>query len=127
MGRKVSSLVLNAAGMQNSNTSTSCTLCNLCIAIITLFMWLVRFSIMSFSKQTLDCYSMITVNALYDIILAVLWMYSASIQNLGDFSDPEQISLRPWYLERGCAEAWKGNLYGCEIMRWSYGLSIFAA
>ena len=86
-----------------------------------------RFSIMSFSKQTLEFYSTITVNALYDAILAVLWMYSASLQNSGDFSDPEHISLRPWYLERGCAGAWKENMYGCEVMRWSYGLSVFAA
>ncbi|KAL1801408.1 hypothetical protein ACET3X_001750 [Alternaria dauci] len=54
----------------------SCTLCNLCIAIVTLFVWLVRFSIMSFSKQVLDFYTTISINALYDVLLAGLWIYN---------------------------------------------------
>jgi hypothetical protein len=90
-------------------------------------MWLVRFSIISFSKQVLDFYTTITINALYDIILAGLWIYSAYIQDLGDFSDPKHISLRPWYLEHECAEASLPTRYGCDIMKWSYGLSVFAA
>ncbi|KAB2109567.1 hypothetical protein AG0111_0g1842 [Alternaria gaisen] len=105
----------------------SCTLCNLCIAIVTLFIWVVRFSIMSFSKQVLDFYATITINALYDVLLAGLWIYSACLQDLGDFSDPKHISLRPWYLERGCSEASLSTRYGCELMRCSYGLSVFAA
>jgi hypothetical protein len=120
-------LRLNIVATWNPNTSSSCTLCNLLIAVTTLFIWLVRLSIMSFSRHTLDFYATITINALYDVVLAGLWIYSTSLQDSGDFSDPEHISLQPWYLERGCAEAWSSNQYGCKIMKWSYGLSVFAA
>ncbi|RAQ99583.1 hypothetical protein DDE82_008097 [Stemphylium lycopersici] len=77
--------------------------------------------------QSLDLYATITTNAMYDVLLAGLWVCSAVLQDSGDFSDPKHISIRPWYLDRGCEDAWPWTRGGCEVMRTSYGLSILAA
>lgn len=34
---------------------------------------------------------------------------------------------RPWYLVRGCEEAWRGNRAWCRIAKWEYGWAIMAA
>lgn len=106
---------------------TSSTSCYLCIAIFTMFLWVVRFKINHLSGQSLDHHATITINALYDVILIGLWVYSATTQSSGDLSDPSHIGMRPWYLDRGCDEAWPENWGACEVMRVSYGLSIFTA
>ncbi|KAF1944762.1 hypothetical protein EJ02DRAFT_479542 [Clathrospora elynae] len=105
----------------------SCTLCNLCIAVVTMFLWVVRFKVNFLSRHSLDLYATITVNAVYDVISLGLWIYSAVAQSSGDLSDPSHISLRPWYLDRGCEGAWPWNRGACEVMKASYGFSIFAA
>jgi hypothetical protein len=64
---------------------------------------------------------------LYDMMLVALWSYSAVVQSSGDYSDPKHIALRPWYLERGCAEASLTIRAGCHAVKASFGLAVFAA
>jgi hypothetical protein len=97
---------------------------NVCIAIITMVLWLVRLCIRG---RTLDVYGALVSNILYDIMLVALWSYSAVIQSSGDYSDPKHIALRPWYLDRGCAEASQNNRAGCRAAKASFGLAVFAA
>ncbi|WYZ42685.1 hypothetical protein EsH8_VI_000384 [Colletotrichum jinshuiense] len=66
-------------------------------------------------------------NAAYDAFLAVLWACSAAAQNGPDFTDPQHLSMRPWYLERSCDEAWAQNRGWCRIAKWEYGWAILAA
>lgn len=71
-------------------------------------------------------FSLMTVNALYDLLLVAMWAYSAITQSSGDFTDLEHISFKPWYLERGCEEARWQSRRACEVVTASYGLSVFA-
>ncbi|KAF2464547.1 uncharacterized protein BDR25DRAFT_241964, partial [Lindgomyces ingoldianus] len=98
------------------------TRCNLCIAIVTAIIWVLRFYIRG---RIQDPYAAVTINAIYDMLLVALWLYSVASQNSGDFTDNEHISVRPWYLDRGCDDAGKGCRAGCEVMRIAYGLSVF--
>jgi hypothetical protein len=92
-----------------------------------MFFWVIRFIINSMGGYSLDLYSIITTNAMYDAILIMLWTYSAITQTSSDLSDPIHISTKPWYLERGCGMALPENKGACEVMKISYGLSVFAA
>lgn len=106
--------------------ASSSTVFHLVIAVITLFVWIVRFQVNFLSGYALDLHANIMTNAMYDILLVGLYASSAAFQNSGDFSDPKHISLRPWYLERGCEDAWARIRGGCEIMRVSYSVTVFA-
>ncbi|KAH0430237.1 hypothetical protein CcaCcLH18_07910 [Colletotrichum camelliae] len=67
-------------------------------------------------------------NTAYDVVLAVLWAWSAAAQGAGaDLTDPEHLIPRPWYLARGCEEAWRGNRAWCRVAKWEYGWAIMAA
>ncbi|KAF2787518.1 hypothetical protein K505DRAFT_329629 [Melanomma pulvis-pyrius CBS 109.77] len=101
----------------------SSTRCNLCIAIITVIVWVARFSIRG---RGLDVFSLVIVNALYDLLLVAMWAYSAIVQSSGDFTDLERISFHPWYLERGCEKARWQSRRACEVVAASYGLSVLA-
>ncbi|XP_014560979.1 hypothetical protein COCVIDRAFT_33999 [Bipolaris victoriae FI3] len=104
----------------------SSTMFHLVIAVIALFVWIVRFQVNCLSGYVLDLHASIMTNAIYDILLVGLYASSAVLQNSGDFSDPGHIGLRPWYLERGCKDAWERTRGGCEVMRVSYGVTVFA-
>lgn len=97
---------------------------SLCVAIITMVLWFVRLCIRG---HTLDVYSGVMSNILYDIMLVALWSYSAVIQHSGDYSDPEHIAVHPWYLDRGCAEARENIQVGCRAAEASFDLAVFAA
>ncbi|OAL43481.1 hypothetical protein IQ07DRAFT_293628 [Pyrenochaeta sp. DS3sAY3a] len=90
----------------------SSSLCYLAIAAFTVFVWIVRFNVNVF---------------VYDAVLFALWSYSVAGQNSGDFSDTMHVSIRPWYLERGCGDALEKNRCACNVARVSYWISIFAA
>ena len=109
-----------------ADIASSSIMFHLVIAAITLFVWVVRFQVNCLSGYVLDLHASIMTNAMYDILLVGLYASSAAMQNSGDFSDPKHISLRPWYLERGCEDAWKRTRGGCEVMRVSYGVTVFA-
>ncbi|KZL65591.1 hypothetical protein CI238_06307 [Colletotrichum incanum] len=66
-------------------------------------------------------------NLTYDIFLAVLWACSAAAQNGPDFTDPQHISERPWYLVRSCDEAWAQNRGWCRLAKWGYAWALLAA
>ncbi|KAF5494100.1 hypothetical protein CGCS363_v009807 [Colletotrichum siamense] len=66
-------------------------------------------------------------NTAYDAVLASLWAWSAAAQGGADLTDPEHLMPRPWYLTRGCEEAWRGNRAWCRIAKWEYGWAIMAA
>ncbi|KAF6814736.1 hypothetical protein CMUS01_12589 [Colletotrichum musicola] len=66
-------------------------------------------------------------NAGYDVLLAVLWALSAAAQNRADLSDPEHLMERPWYLVRGCGEAWSQNRGWCRMAKREYAWAIVAA
>ncbi|KAF3038332.1 hypothetical protein E8E12_006791 [Didymella heteroderae] len=89
-----------------------------------MILWFVRLCIRG---RTLDLEGSVMSNILYDMMLVALWSYSAVIQSTGDYSDPQHIALRPWYLERECAEAWPTNRAGCRAAKASFGLALFAA
>lgn len=97
---------------------------SLCIAIVTMILWFVRLFIRG---RTLDVYGAVVSNMLYDMMLIALWSYSAVIQSSGDYSDPQHIALRPWYLERRCTEVWSNNVAGCRAAKASFGMALFAA
>ncbi|KAH7024935.1 uncharacterized protein B0I36DRAFT_249788 [Microdochium trichocladiopsis] len=40
-----------------------------------------------------------------DLFMASFWSYSIAMQMSSDLSDLEHLSLRPWYLQRGCSAA----------------------
>lgn len=69
---------------------------------------------------------MLVTNALYDALLLALWCYSVVVQSSGDFSDPGHIAVRPWYLERGCSEAWKKNRAVCLEAKGAFGMAVVA-
>lgn len=87
-------------------------------------LWFLRLCIRG---RTLDVYGAVVSNMLYDMMLVALWSYSAVIQSSGDYSDPLHIALRPWYLERECAEASSNKQAGCRAAKASFGLAVFAA
>lgn len=86
-------------------------------------LWLVRFCIRG---RTLDVYGAVVSNVLYDALSITLWTYSAVIQSSGDFSDTKHISVRPWYLEQKCSEAWPRNRGACEAAKAAFGVTILA-
>ncbi|KAH6633507.1 hypothetical protein C7974DRAFT_412493 [Boeremia exigua] len=94
---------------------------NLCVAIITMLLWFVRLCIRG---RALDVFGAVVSNVLYDIMLVALWSYSAAVQSSGDFTDPQHISLRPWYLDHRCNEARQKNYVGCQTAKASFGLAI---
>ena len=73
----------------------------------------------------LDLVGKMGVNAPYDLLLVALWSYSVILQNSGDISDPEHLSLRPWYLELGCGQASLETLGACNALRRSSFLTFF--
>ncbi|KAK6213792.1 hypothetical protein QIS74_09794 [Colletotrichum tabaci] len=66
-------------------------------------------------------------NLVYDVLLAFLWARSAATQNGPDFTDPQHLSERPWYLVRSCDEAWAQNRGWCRIAKWEFSWAILAA
>ncbi|GKT40316.1 uncharacterized protein ColSpa_00497 [Colletotrichum spaethianum] len=66
-------------------------------------------------------------NLAYDVFLAVLWACSAAAQDGSDFSDPQHLSERPWYLVRSCDEAWVQNRGWCRVAKWGYAWATLAA
>ncbi|KAH7113803.1 hypothetical protein B0J11DRAFT_619242, partial [Dendryphion nanum] len=105
----------------------STTQCNLCIAVVTVIIWIIRWNVNRLSGRGLDLYATLTTNGLYDILLIALWTYSAAVQSAGDFSDKDHLSLKPWYLQRSCGEAYKQTESACAMGKASYGMSVFTA
>jgi hypothetical protein len=76
------------------------------------------------NASRLDLFASFIINGTYDIILIALWAYSSVVQSSGDFTDIQHISIRPWYLNRGCEKGSGGDLGACKIMVAAYELSV---
>lgn len=99
--------------------------CHFYFAIVAAVVWAVRISI-QLRGAGLDLLGRLGTNAIYDLILAGLWMCSASMQSSSDISDPQHLSLRPWYLERGCDGVWRDYLRACRVVKACFGVTVFA-
>ncbi|PVH93325.1 hypothetical protein DM02DRAFT_541747 [Periconia macrospinosa] len=100
---------------------------NSCIAAFNAILWFIRLKVNLFSSKGLDLWSVLTTNALYDMLLIALWTTSISLQRAGDFSDNQHLSLSPWYLERDCEDASRDADTACRVGKASYSLSVFTA
>jgi hypothetical protein len=96
---------------------------HLYVAIVSGIVWIARARIQFYG---LDLVGRVGANAIYDLILAALWTYSAVLQNAGDFSDPAHMSRRPWYLVRDCHKGAGQAFQACEIVKRSYDLTVLA-
>ncbi|KAI0834408.1 hypothetical protein F5Y06DRAFT_279187 [Hypoxylon sp. FL0890] len=59
------------------------------------------------ARITLSCFSVTSglsrlFDAMNDLLLSGFWMYSVVAQSSSDLTDPDHLSLRPWYLEKSC-------------------------
>ncbi|KXJ85745.1 hypothetical protein Micbo1qcDRAFT_127414 [Microdochium bolleyi] len=54
-------------------------------------------------------------NIASDIFLALFWSHSAAAQMSSDLTDLEHVSLRPWYLERGCSAVGPSERSPCVL------------
>ena len=57
------------------------------------------------------------IDLLYDLLMCALWSASLSGQSASDLSDREHLSIRPWYLERGCAAVSQSASRACALMQ----------
>ncbi|KAH7392185.1 hypothetical protein DE146DRAFT_661866 [Phaeosphaeria sp. MPI-PUGE-AT-0046c] len=73
----------------------------------------------------LDLVGKMCTTALYDLLLVALWSYSVFLQNSGDVSDPQHLSLRPWYLEHGCGQGSPETSGACSAVRRLFFLTLF--
>lgn len=96
---------------------------NLCVAIITMVLWIVRLCIRG---HTLDMYGTVISNVLYDVILIALWSYSAVTQSPGHYLELEYLYPRQRYSYHKYNEIGPQNLGTCETAKASFGLVIFA-
>lgn len=96
---------------------------NLCAAVVTMVLWIVRLCIRG---RTLDIYGSIVSNVLYDIILIAFWSYSVATQPPGHFLDSEHLYPQRRYFDHECNEAWPRNPGTCETSKVSFGLAVFS-
>ncbi|KAI0441791.1 hypothetical protein F4803DRAFT_522214 [Xylaria telfairii] len=94
---------------------------NLGISILSLAISLTRIFFAYFYIMTWAC------NAFYDVLLSVFWVYSVIIQSSGDYSDPKHLSVRPWYLERGCSQIAPEYASFCHVSKAAFAFSVISA
>ncbi|KAK1759041.1 hypothetical protein QBC47DRAFT_457397 [Echria macrotheca] len=68
------------------------------IAIFNASVWLVR--VVVFQTSIGPPWT----GVIYDVMLSGLWTYGVNTQLSSDLTDTQHLSVRPWYLERGCGE-----------------------
>ncbi|KAK8876880.1 hypothetical protein PGQ11_001826 [Apiospora arundinis] len=94
--------------------SQSLTDSALAIATLSLVLCITRI-ILSFYT-----FMMPALGLFYDLVLAISWYYSVHAQSSGDFSDPEHISIRPWFLEKSCDVVAMQNRDACIVGKVSF-------
>ncbi|KAI2617659.1 hypothetical protein GGS26DRAFT_397405 [Hypomontagnella submonticulosa] len=65
-------------------------------------------------------------NAVNDVLLAGFWMYSVVAQSSSDLTDPEHLSVRPWYLEKSCDFLDAGIAGVCSLAKASFIFSVLS-
>lgn len=66
------------------------------------------------------------IDAGYSVILGSLWCYSLQSQSSSDLSDREHLSIRPWYLERGCRDVTEPFRDACVFGQASFALALIS-
>jgi hypothetical protein len=66
------------------------------------------------------------INALYSLLLCILWATSLQDQISPDYSDAQHPSSRPWYLTRSCSKAQKGTQFACHAAQLSFLITTVA-
>ncbi|KAI0380594.1 hypothetical protein F5Y04DRAFT_94802 [Hypomontagnella monticulosa] len=65
-------------------------------------------------------------NALNDVLLSGFWMYSVVAQSSSDLTDPDHISLRPWYLEKSCSILDASVASFCSLAKAQFTFSVLS-
>jgi hypothetical protein len=114
--------VFGAAAPWGAPTRHSAALYNVCISVLALVLWCVRVGIRG---RGLDVYGAVAANAMYDVLLALLWTYSAVLQHSGDATETKHGGLQPWCL--GKSGRRNQNQVVCGgAARASFGLAVVA-
>lgn len=78
------------AAPRGAATQHNAALYNVCTSALALVLWCVRVGIRG---RGLDVYGAVAANAMYDVLLALLWTYSAVLQHAGDAVDRTSFGL----------------------------------
>ncbi|OTA55569.1 hypothetical protein K449DRAFT_399899 [Hypoxylon sp. EC38] len=65
-------------------------------------------------------------NALNDVLLSGFWMYSVVAQSSSDLTDPDHLSLRPWYLEKSCGIFDSSVIEVCLLAKACFAFSVLS-
>ncbi|KAI1360844.1 hypothetical protein F5Y08DRAFT_37720 [Xylaria arbuscula] len=85
--------------------------------------------VVALTRISFVCFDMIAwaTNAFYDLLLSALWIYSIFIQLSGDYSDPEHLSHRPWYIQKSCSQITPKYARFCHLAKSAFALSMLSA
>ncbi|KAJ9156233.1 hypothetical protein NKR23_g908 [Pleurostoma richardsiae] len=100
--------------------SPSFTESNLTVAAVSMAVWFARFvfSCLGFASKP--------TNVAYDSLLVAMWTLSIRGQVSSDLSDPDHLSLRPWYLERSCNDVASYGRAACWVAKASLAFSFLS-
>ncbi|KAL7628444.1 hypothetical protein AAE478_002647 [Parahypoxylon ruwenzoriense] len=96
---------------------------NLAISVLTVTISVVRVALGYFGVAS--SFS-ITYNALNDMLLSGFWMYSVAAQSSSDLTDPNHISVRPWYLEKSCNILDPSIVHFCFLAKACFAFSVLS-
>ncbi|KAI1394922.1 hypothetical protein F4819DRAFT_480028 [Hypoxylon fuscum] len=61
-----------------------------------------------------------------DMLLSGFWMYSVIAQSSSDLTDPDHLSVRPWYLQKNCSILDASLVEACLIAKASFAFSLLS-
>ncbi|KAI1102757.1 hypothetical protein F4804DRAFT_312129 [Jackrogersella minutella] len=65
-------------------------------------------------------------NTANDVLLSGFWMYSVVAQSSSDLTDPDHLSVRPWYLEKSCNILDASGVEVCLLAKACFTLSVLS-
>lgn len=65
-------------------------------------------------------------SAMNDMLLSGFWMYSVTAQSSSDLTDPDHLSVRPWYLEKSCSILDESVVEVCVLAKACFALSVLS-
>ncbi|KAK3293060.1 uncharacterized protein B0H64DRAFT_376029 [Chaetomium fimeti] len=69
----------------------------LAVALVNITVWLVKLALLCCD------FNIRLLSAFYHVLMSGLWLFCVNAQSSSDLSDPEHLSLCPWYLEKSCS------------------------
>ncbi|KAI1415448.1 hypothetical protein F5Y13DRAFT_144430 [Hypoxylon sp. FL1857] len=83
------------------------------------------------ARITLSCFNVAPgfsrlFDAMNDMLLSGFWMYSVAAQSSSDLTDPDHLSLRPWYLEKSCSILNSSVIEVCFLAKACFAFSILS-